>query len=82
MAPRCSSGIEYKKKGVTTLVKYCEAYRMVHKQSGAKIHLFILSAFQKDTRDFWQTASRDAQASTSGIEIGSKIYVAFLSQPV
>jgi len=82
MAPRCSSGIEYKKKYVTTLVEYCEAYRMAHKQSEAKFHLFILSAFQKETRDFWQTAYRNAPASTTGIDIGSKIYAAFLSQPV
>ena len=58
MAPRCSSGIEHKKKDVTTLVEYCEANRMAHKHSEAKFHLFILSAFQKETRDFWQTAYR------------------------
>jgi len=64
---------------VTTLVEYCEAYRMGHIRMEGKFHLFILSAFQKDTRKLWQTAYRDAQASTSGAEMGSKIFMAFLN---
>ena len=32
---------------VTTLVEYCEAYRMLHIRTDGKFHLSILSAFQK-----------------------------------
>ena len=45
-----------------------------------KFHLFISSAFSKEFWKLWQAASyRDAPASTTGIEKGSKIYVAFLN---
>jgi len=64
---------------ITTLIKYCEAYRMGHSCAEGKFHLFTLSTFQKDTRKQWQTAYRDAPASTTGVEMGSKIYVAFLN---
>jgi len=43
---------------IITLVEYCVGNGMTHKQSEAKFHLFTLDAFQKDTRELWQTASR------------------------
>jgi len=66
-------------EGVTTLIEYFEAYRMGHLRTEGKFYLFILSAFQQDTRKVWQIAYREAPASTSGIEMGSKIFVAFLN---
>jgi len=52
---------------------------MGHLRTEGKFHLFILSTFSKDTRTQWQTAYRDAPASTTSIEMGSKIYLAFLN---
>jgi len=63
---------------IIIMVEYCKASQIVHKQSEGKFHLFILSAFQKDTREFWQRTYWAALASTTGIEMGSKIYMAFL----
>ena len=37
-------------EGVTTLIEYCEAYRMGHLRMEGIFHLFILSAFQQGTR--------------------------------
>jgi len=39
-----------------TPIEYCKAYRMGHLHTKGKFHLFILSAFPKDTRKQWQTA--------------------------
>jgi len=46
-----------------------------------KFHLFIFSAFSKEFRKLRQTVYREAPASTTNIEQGSKIYVAFLGLP-
>jgi len=66
-------------KDVTILLEYCAAYRIGHLSMEKKFHLFISSAFLKEFRKLWQAAYRDAPASTTGIEKGSKIYVAFLN---
>jgi len=63
---------------VTTLVEYCKAYRMLHIRTEGNFYLFILSAFPKDTQKLWQTSYQDALGSISGVEMGSKIDVAFL----
>jgi len=44
-----------------------------------KFHLFIFSAFSKEFRKLRQTVYREAPASTTNIEQGSEIYVAFLN---
>ena len=64
---------------VTTLVENCAAYRMGHLSMQQKFHLFISSAFSKEFRKLWQVAYREAPASTTGIEQGINIYMAFLN---
>ena len=64
---------------VITLVDYCAAYGMRHLSMEQKFHLFISSAFSKALQKLWQAPYRAAVASTTGIGLGSKIYVAFLN---
>jgi len=64
---------------VITLVDYCAAYGMGHLSMEQKFHLFISSAFSKAIKKLWQASYRAAPASTTGIGLGSKIYVAFLN---
>jgi hypothetical protein len=64
---------------VITLVDYCAAYGMGHLSMEQKFHLFISSAFSKAIQKLWQASYRAAPASTTGIGLGSKIYVAFLN---
>ena len=64
---------------VITLVDYCAAFGMGHLSMEQKFHLFISSAFSKELRKLWQAAYREAQASTTCIGQGSKIYMAFLN---
>ena len=64
---------------ITTLTEYCAAYRMGHLSMEKKFHLFISCAFAKEFQKLWQAAYRDAPASTTGIEKGNKIYMAFLN---
>jgi len=64
---------------VITLIDYCAAYGMGHLSMEKKFHLFISSAFSKALLKLWQASYRAAPASTTGIGLGSKIYVAFLN---
>jgi len=64
---------------VITLVNYYAAYGMGHLSMEQKFHLFISIAFSKALQKLWQALYRAAPASTTGIRLGSKIYVAFLN---
>ena len=66
-------------ENVITLVDYVAAYGMGHLSMEQKFHLFISSAFSKALQNLWQASYRAAPASTTGIGLGSKIYVAFLN---